>query len=98
MFKRAMLALAFVGALVVGSLGVTSNADAGHGHRGFGYHGDRGYPVGYPAFRASYYGGYGPRYSVHQHRFGGWGPRHRHCHDYDVYYPPRSGVSFYFGF
>ena len=96
MWKRTILALTFVGAIVIGSLGVTSSAQAYHGHCGGGYYGGRGYPVGYPAFRTSYYGGYGSRYSAHDHRFSGH--RHHRHHHHDHYYAPRSGVSFYFGF
>jgi hypothetical protein len=96
MFKRAMLALAFVGALVIGSLGLSSSAQAYHGHcgGGGGYYGG-GY---YPSYHTSYYGGYGPRYSAYAHRFGGHRHHRHHRHDHDVYYAPRSGVSFYFGF
>lgn len=91
MLKRTLLSLTFVGALVVGSLGVTSSAQAYHGHCG----GGGGYGGGHYPHHSSYYGGHGPRYSTYDHRYGGRGHHHRH-HDY--YHRPSSGVSFYFGF
>lgn len=89
MFKRAMLALAFIATLAVGSLGVTSTAEARHRHHH--HHCDGGWYGGPAIHYRSYYGHYGPRYSTYYHRFGGY-------HDPYAYYGPQSGVSFYFGF
>lgn len=95
MFRRAVLALAMVAALGVGSLGVANQADAhgcGRGGYGGGYYGAyyrpyyAPYPVVYQPRYSSYYGGgYGgyPRHDRHYH----------HHHDHD-----RGGVYFSIGF
>jgi hypothetical protein len=57
MFKRIMISAAFVGALAVGGLAMTSTAQARHCDHGPGY----GYGYGYPgpsyayAYRSAYY-------------------------------------------
>jgi hypothetical protein len=81
MFRRVVLALAFVAALGAGGLGLANSADAHGGGCGrggyYGYYGAY-YPGYYPAYygpRAAYYGGgYGGPY-------GGYNPHHHHHSD-----------------
>ena len=95
MFKRMLLALAFVAALGAGGLGMSSKA-AAHCDDGYGY---GSYYRSYP----SYYGyGYGPRvvsyrnYPAYPVYYGGFrdGYRHHHHHDDD----DRGRVFVSFGF
>jgi hypothetical protein len=89
MIKRVMLALTFTATLAIGSLGVTSKAEARHRHHHHNHCDGGWYGRPVPHYR-SHFRAYGPRYSTHYHRFGGYP---------DPYlYGPRSGVSFYYGF
>jgi hypothetical protein len=101
MFRKALLALAAVGAIGLG-VGMSSTAEAGHGcgyygghhhhhhyrhHHGHyrGHYGYRGYGYGGPSIYRSYYG---PGYgSYYRGGYGGYG-----------YGYPRSGVGLYIGF
>jgi hypothetical protein len=95
MFRRIVLALAFVATLGVAGFGASNRAEAHGGgcYRG-GYGGGYGAyyaPYGYGGYgygppRAAYYRGYNPYYSG----YGGYGGYPRHHHD--------SGVSISFGF
>ena len=96
MFRRAVLALAMVAALGVGSLGVANQADA----HGYGNRCGRGYGGYYGAYYQPYYAPYPviyqPRPRYVGYYGGGYGdyPRHHHHHhDHD-----RGGVSFSIGF
>lgn len=65
MFKKVTLAALFVGAMALGSLGMASQAEAGHPHRrNVGRYGPAPYPSYYAPrrhVRSVYYGGYHPR-------------------------------------
>jgi hypothetical protein len=95
MFKRILLAVAFVAALAAGGVGLSSTAQAGHGCD-YGYGGYRTYyypgSYGYYAPRASYYRSYydypSDYYYGHRRHHG-----HRHHHHDD-----HVGISFSFGF
>jgi hypothetical protein len=95
MFKRILLAVAFVAALVAGGVGLSSTAQAGHGCD-YGYGGYRTYyypgSYGYYSPRASYYRSYydypSDYYYGHRRHHG-----HRHHHHDD-----HVGISFSFGF
>jgi hypothetical protein len=99
MFKRIMLALAFLAAFSTVSIGVPSSANAwrnwgwGGGYRGYYYGGPRGYYRPYVPYRAyyrPYY--YAPRvYTAYPYEAYYGYP------DY-YYYGPRGGVSVSFGF
>jgi hypothetical protein len=94
MFKRMLLAVAFVAALGLASLGTTSEASA----RGCGYGYGAGYGY-YPTYATSYYGYPGsavvvrraPIYPVYYGGFDGH-RRHRHHHH------RHGGISVSFGF
>ena len=94
MFRRMLLALAFVGALGAAGFGVTNTAEARHGCRYGGYGDYYGAYYGgyYPhVYRSSYYppAYYGaPVYRSYYGGYGGYGGR---CHD-------RGGVYFSVGF
>jgi hypothetical protein len=81
MFRRVVLALAFVAALGAGGLGLATSADAHGGGCGRGGYGGY-YGAYYPGVYAAPYPYYGPRSAY----YGGYRPYpHHHHHDSDFF-------------
>src|SRR3972149_8004261 len=101
MFRRMMVTLTLVGAMVVGSLAMPLTAQARGGHHGHhGYHGGHHggshvsfyYGGGYDPYYSSYYAPRYPAYYAPRSYYGYYGP---------TYYNPGcygSGASFSIGF